>query len=212
MTNKKENNEMIHCNVCLQKTKHRIIVERIQNGSDDEYDVSWQNTYTLFECCGCENISLRRKSWFSESQDIKVEFYPPPISRRIPKWSHALPTEISALLKEVYTALYTNSLRLAIMGARALVDMFMNDKVGDIGGFQRKSTELVKQGILSNSHKKFLDAALETGHAVIHRGLKPKKHTVEQVIDIVENLLHTYDLEEVSKDLEEDTPQRKKKS
>jgi len=117
-----------------------------------------------------------------------------------------------ALMEEVYTALQANSKRLALMGARALVDDFMNDKVGDIGGFNQKLEELEKQGLISKANRCFLDAALEAGHAVIHRGFNPKKETVEQVMDIVENLLQTYVLDEAADDLKKSTPERKKKS
>lgn len=210
-----EKTERIHCNKCGHKTKHRVVAERVQKGSEDVADgedfVSWQDTYTMFECCGCDNVTLRRRTWFSEWDEIDIEFYPPPLSRLIPRWHNELPTELSTLMKEVYAALQANSRRLAVMGARALVDIFMNDKVGDIGGFKQKSAELVKQGLLSKVHKDILDAALETGHAVTHRGFHPKKQTVDQVIDIVENLLQTYVLDEAAQDLKRATPTRKKK-
>lgn len=207
--------ERIHCNQCAQKTKHAVVAERIREGSEDvcggEDCVSWQDTYTLFECCGCGNVTLRCRSWFSEWEDVDVRFYPPAIARPLPQWHDKLPDELSTLLKEVYAALQANSRRLAIMGARALVDIFMNSKVGDIGGFEQKSAELVHQGLLSKVHKDILDAALETGHAVTHRGFNPTRKTVGHVIDIVENLLQTDVLDDTAQDLRESTPPRGKK-
>lgn len=70
---------------------------------------------------------------------------------------------------------------------------------------------LQQKGFLSIIQKDILLAALETGHAVTHRGFYPKKDTVEQVMDVVENLLQHYALEEVMKDLRKVTPLRKKK-
>jgi len=213
--NDTEKTVRIHCNTCGHKTKHRVVAERVQKGSEDvddgEYFVSWQDTYTMFECCGCDNITLRHRSWFSEWDGVNEEFYPPPIARPLPRWHGSLPSELSTLMEEVYSALQAGSKRLALMGARALVDLFMSDKVGDMGGFEQKSAELVKQGLLSKAHQKILNAALETGHAVIHRGFKPKNDTVEQVMDIVENLLQTYVLDEAADDLKKATPPRKKK-
>jgi hypothetical protein len=52
----------------------------------------------------------------------------PSFFRRMPKWAKEIPHEASELMKEVNTALHNDSRRLAIMGARSLVDMFMNDK------------------------------------------------------------------------------------
>ncbi len=96
------------------------------------------------------------------------------------------------------------------MGARSLVDQFMNDKVGDLGGFAQKLEALLKEGYLSRFQKEFLLVALDAGHAVTHRGFAPKKDTVEQVMDVVENLLQHYALLEAVDDLKKVTPPRKK--
>lgn len=211
-----EKKERIHCNSCGQKTIHRVIKEYTQKNSEDvsegEDFVSWKIVYTMFECCGCCNVTLRRQSWCSEWDETEVKFYPPPIGRSLPRWHNNLPLELMSLMEEVYTALQANSKRLVLMGARALVDLFMNDKVGDIGGFDQKLKELEKQGLISKTNMDILYAALEAGHAVIHRGFNPKKETVEQVMDIVENLLQTYVLDEAADDLKKSTPERKKKS
>lgn len=206
----------IHCNKCNGETSHRVVAERKLKGSEkvpnEDYVVSWEDTYTMLECCGCNDVTMRRVNWFSEYEDNDVEYFPPRISRPIPRWHNRLPDEFASLMKEIYTAIQADSRRLAIMGTRSLVDMFMNDKVGDIGGFYDKLAQLVKQGFLSEKHKNILEAALEAGHAVTHRGFQPKSDTVKQVVDIVENLLNTsYILDEDAQDLKRDTPARKKK-
>lgn len=214
-TNNSGKIESVHCNRCLRNTDHTVIAERKIRESeelDENFVVSWEYTYTMLECCGCHDVTLRCSSWFSEIDGVEVEFYPPQVSRRMPKWSDAIPTEVSDLMNEVYTALHNNSSRLAIMGARSLVEMFMNDKVGDVGGFAQKLEALLKKGYLSLVQKEILFVALETGHAVTHRGFRPEKATVEQIMDIVENLLQHYALEEVVKDLRKVTPPRKKKA
>lgn len=213
-TTKSDKIEEVHCNRCLQSTDHSVIAERKIRGSstmDKDFEVSWEDTYTMLECCGCHDITLRCRSWFSEWDGDDVEFFPPQVSRRMPKWSSSVPSNVSELMKEVYTALQSDSRRLAIMGARSLVDLFMNDKVGDVGGFAQKLEALQQKGFLSLVQKDILLVALETGHAVTHRGFNPKKETVEQVMDVVENLLQHYALEEVVKNLRQVTPQRKKK-
>ncbi|MGZ5304798.1 MAG: hypothetical protein ACXWDO_11840 [Bacteroidia bacterium] len=72
-------------------------------------------------------------------------------SRQLPKWHDELPAEWHELLKEVYTALHADSGCLAIMGARALVDLFMNEQLGDIGGFAQKIQKLEKNGLVSQT-------------------------------------------------------------
>jgi len=116
--------ECVHCNRCLRSTDHTVVAERKIRGSElygDDFEISWEDTYTMLECCGCHDVTLRRRSWFSEVDGFNIEFYPPQVSRRMPEWADKIPRNASALLKEIYAALHSNSMRLAVMGARSLV-------------------------------------------------------------------------------------------
>ena len=205
-----------HCNNCLQETKHFIIAERTNEGSESAepsnpycpYEISWRTTYRMLECCGCEDISMERIFYFSEWDDVEEEYYPPQISRAIPKWHEELPAEWCSLFKEVYTALHADSRRLVLMGVRTLVDLYMNELLGDIGGFAHKIKELEKKGLISKPNKEILEAALEAGHAAAHRGHLAKANEVNQVIDIIENLLQSYVLLDAADNLKSKTPGR----
>jgi hypothetical protein len=207
--------ERVHCNGCHRDTKHQVIAERIQKGSEEHGDeedpfvISWENRYTLLECLGCETIVLRRTSWFSEADGEDVTYFPPRISRQLPAWTSNLPRDQRRLIKEVYAALHADSATLAIMGARALVDMVMNQSVGDIGGFAAKMAEMKKRGLISERNARILDAALHAGHAAAHRGHRPDDNQVSQVMDIVENLLQTQVLDEAAGELKAVIPKRK---
>ncbi len=98
----------------------------------------------MFECGACEGIVIRRRYFFSEwaRDEYEESFYPPRIARHLPRWKDELPDEIVATLEEVYTALQANSHRLAMMGARTLVDMIIHEKVGDVGSFAEKLTRI----------------------------------------------------------------------
>jgi len=205
-----------HCNKCLQETKHFVVAERVNSGSESvdprdpycRHEVSWKTTYKMLECCGCENISLQRKFYFSEYDEIEEEYYPPQISRQLPKWLNELPDEWCGLLKEVYLALHADSRRLALMGARTLIDLYMNEQLGDIGGFAQKIKKLELEGLISKPNKEILEAALDMGHAAAHRGHKARVNEVNQVIDIVENLLQNCVLTTAAENLKSKTPQR----
>jgi hypothetical protein len=211
--------EKAHCNSCLHTTKHFIVAKRTHSDSAPAnndphcpHEVSWCTTYTMLECCGCENVSLRKQFTFSEYDDVEIEYFPPQTSRQLPKWHDQLPKEFTELLREVYVALHANSRRLALMGARTLVDMYMNDQLGDAGGFAKKISLLEEKGQISKINKIYLEAALEAGHAAAHRGHKANESEVNQVIDIIENLLQNYVLEDAAKNLKAKTPSRGKSS
>lgn len=205
--------EKVHCNKCLILTKHLNIAHRAQHESEmyDEYvQISWSTYYDLYECCGCESVVLRRRFVFSEIDEVEEDFYPPPISRTQPKWFKELPDEYGELLNEIYHALHADTLRLAVMGARTLIDIFMTSKLNDIGGFDVKLKQLETDGYISAKNRNVLDAALNAGHATIHRNYKPKKEDVELIMDIIENLIQHEVLEKSAASLQQTTPIRKK--
>jgi len=154
-------------------------------------------------------VSLRVEWWHSEIDwSDETDYYPPRVSRRPPPWEFSLPKEWQSLLSEIYRALHADSRRLAMMGTRALVDMYMNDAVGDVGGFERKLSQLVTAGYLADQDRKILTPALEAGHAAAHRGYLPDVDQVNHVMDIVENLLQKHTLTTSAEALTRETPSR----
>ena len=95
------------------------------------------------------------------------------------------------------------------MGARAVLDMVIVDKVGDLGSFGEKLKKLESQGFISQRNREILDAALDAGSAAAHRGYAPKLKDVHAVMDIVENLLQAiYVLDKVAVEIKKSTPAR----
>jgi Domain of unknown function (DUF4145) len=211
-SNLEQKTELVHCNNCLHKTKHFLVAEHSQDITEpsgyEEYDVWWHIKHTLFACCGCESVTLRRKYMFSEWDEPEITFYPPQVSRRLPDWHDELPSEIQELLSEIYTALHSNSRRLALMGARTVIDMFVLDRIGDVGTFKQKLQALVNEGYLGNQQRDILNVALEAGNAAAHRGYKPSSEVLSHVIDVVESLVQSYALEKASESIKEKIPHR----
>lgn len=99
-----------------------------------------------------------------------------------------------------------------MMGARALVDMLIMEKVGDIGGFKEKLNGLEKAGFVNSRGRDVLYAALDVGNAATHRGHAATASEVEAVMDIVENMLQgVYVFPKTSANLRKTTPARKRK-
>jgi len=148
---------------------------------------------------------------FSETPEPEVAYYPPPISRALPPWRYQLENELRSLLDEVYSALHTNSRRLALMGTRTMVDIVLTEKVGDSGSFRHKLEETEHQGFVARKNLEILDAALDAGSAAAHRGFNPAPSHLNQVMDIVENLLQAvYVLQDSASQIRKATPKRKR--
>lgn len=206
----------IHCNSCRSKTRHTIVASHTNEGSapiSNEYSVDWSTIYEILKCLGCEAVSVRRRHYFSEWNpgDVEETFYPPRVGRPLPPWKDKLPDGIVAMLEEVYASLQADSQRLAMMGARALIDMVMLKEVGDVGSFAKKLAALEKAGLVSTKDCTVLEAALDVGNAASHRGHRPKAQHVATVMDIVEHLLHATVLQSEVDDLKKATPKRASK-
>ena len=200
-----------HCNACGRITKHNIVYRKEQTEVeeiDDHYAMHWCTTYSLLECCGCEELSLARRLVCNEADEDSTEYYPPRVARKRPTWFYKLPAEYVEFLNEIYTALHADSRRLAMMGARSIIDCFISRKIGDQGSFPAGITGLVREGYISQRNAKVIEAAIEMGHASAHRGHKPSSDEINTVIDIVENLLQHEVLSESAESLKKTTPKR----
>jgi hypothetical protein len=165
--------------------------------------------YYLIQCKGCETVRLKIVESFSEWEENQVSYYPAPVSRRMPDWLYRLPKDHRELVLEVYSAIHAKHYRIAMMGARTLIDMTMIDKVGDVGTFEEKLKEFVLNEYTTNKQKDVLVSALDAGSASAHRGHVPSVDVVKAVMDIVEHVLHNvYIIERLAAQVRKETPPR----
>ena len=205
-----------HCNECGSETKHDVVhrTDRIRTYSNDRYPVDVGSNWMVLQCRGCEEVALRRVDWTSEDDRSDgpnpATYFPPRVSRRRPAWAnrYELPSEYSDLLDETYTALHADSRRLAMMGARALVDAVIRRNAGPQSSFKQGLDALLNKALISAQDRQIIEAAVEVGHAAAHRGFKPTADDVAVVIDIVERLIHTEILATRATKHQESTPPR----
>ena len=169
--------------------------------------------YQVFECQGCHNVVMRKAFWSSELtpdeyHESYISWHPPIASRQIPKWQHELPADTSRLLREIYQGLHAGSYSLALMGLRAVLDLFIVRKIGDIGTFEAKLSALVRDGYLSTEQRKLVEPTLDVGSAVAHRGHEPSGETTVFVLDVVEAVLQQEILQSRVEAVTSQTPQR----
>jgi hypothetical protein len=199
-----------HCNECGQDTKHNIVHEakRVRTYDHDQYSVDVGSNWTILQCGGCEEVAMRRVDWCPNDRT----FFPARVSRRKPVWltrEHA-PSTYVGMLDEVYAALHADSRRLAMMGARAIIDVVITRTVGDQGNFSKGLDELKKNDLIGKRDRTIIEAAIEAGSAAMHRGHQPTVDDVNVVIDIVERMIQAEILEAKAKELAATTPPRKR--
>ncbi|WP_272152179.1 DUF4145 domain-containing protein [Tenacibaculum aiptasiae] len=197
------NIDKIYCYNCDQITKQKTLFKKGELVSpeitsfDNEgkkkesfYSIEAQ-IWIITECNGCEKLNLNIYRRIDPGrEDILSHKYPLKLIRVIPKWITNLELGFIELLIEIYDSLNNNRIRLAMMGIRTLFDMYIVDKIGDIGGFKFKLKKLLAEGFITINEQELLDNSLEFGNATIHRGFKPDMNEVNTVLDILENILH----------------------
>jgi hypothetical protein len=200
--------QRLHCNGCRRDTKHEVLKTTERVGSTEYCD--WRIEVKMLECCGCQEVSLQRVSTTDSDAEPDIDVFPPRMSRWVPDWRYNLPVELNHLLIEIYCALHAESYILATLGTRVLIERVMMERIGDDrGSFEAHLDELRKLGLVTDEGRDVLAAALEAGHAAMHRGYVVKPYQLDIVMDIIETLLLSiYVLPKQSKDLKVGIPQR----
>jgi hypothetical protein len=202
------------CNRCGHPTKHLVVAvrhfeawfeeEELEGGAppDLEYE------YAMLECGGCQSISLRVDEMLGGTL-FSTNFYPPRVAREKPAWSRDLPIQIQSLLTEIYAALADDSRKLAVMGARAILDIVMTQKVGRLGTFQRRLKALEAKGYIGRANREILRASLDARGTAAQKAYAPTSDIVNEIMDIIENLLHAiYIVPKSLKKIKRSTPRR----
>jgi hypothetical protein len=147
MDEKSDKSERIYCNKCRRKTLHRLLKSTSDERIEEYGEGVWEPEsgeipscvfFEMFECCGCRQAVLRRTlhcldpdtrlrmgaaagvldEWGDLEDDVR--YFPPAMSRDLPRWRFKLPLEMRKLLEEIYRSLDAENLRLPMMGARTL--------------------------------------------------------------------------------------------
>ena len=185
-----------YCSTCGGECNHDVLFATKTDWSDDECQVYEHHDYEVLKCGGCDRVVMRRTSWFSEAPEPTVQFYPPPMFRRQPRWSLAFRLNprtkfARQLLDEIYVGIQNGSTMIATMGVRALLEYVMIDSVGDHGTFTKNLTEFKNSGFISEKQLATLKEVLEAGHATMHRSYQPSDADLRTCVDIAESVLQT---------------------
>src|ERR1019366_9184320 len=97
-----------HCNTCLRRTEHNLLLTVVVDDDEDLGDALfwWTDMYDVLQCRGCRAVLLRDTYTDASKSGERVTFYPPRVARPQPRWRLKLPLEMRELLDEIYAALH----------------------------------------------------------------------------------------------------------
>ena len=186
---------------------------------EDSDDPSQTRNHAIYICLGCRSVTYAVEDFDNyyvneEHYQPHRSLYPNTLARRLPDWLSRLPKPLPSLFEETYIAFSLDCYALTAMGVRAIVDRLLTDKLGDIGGFERKLTSAAEpeNGLLTPNQCKVLQAIIELGSASSHRGHTPGAKTIENTLVILENLVESiFVIPDLSDDVRKETPPRQNK-
>lgn len=207
-----------YCDSCNAKINHIVLHSLKQSHAWEHAEagqMSWEGDFQIIQCKGCDLISFRKETWFSEDYDPEAGFdgkrvylYP----ERSENWREAIyfqdmPQNLKDIYHEVLDA-YNQSLYLLCAGGiRAIIEGICNN-LGIKGGIVPASAEkggkdrqknnlqgkifgLLGKGKIRTNEAEFLHELRFLGNAALHELQSVSKDELNLSIDIVEHVLRS---------------------
>lgn len=146
--------------------------------------------YTIFKCCGCERIHIEIKTKVDkEQEDNKV--IPAKTDVGVSEFLFHLQLDYIGIYREVLGAINQGYYNLACCGIRTMIDIFMNDKVGNNGTFSNRLNKMKDEHFISCDQYNMLKILIEAGNASAHRGFVPEQEDVINLLGVLDIILKT---------------------
>jgi len=238
--NKTKNKKIkVPCIKCNGKTSHKIMQSLDYSGCEwiaRDYTIDWIDNYQIIQCQGCESVSFRHKSWFSEYQDYDSDgstewLYPKRTERTLPiKNFRNVPTKVRRIYGETIECFNNEFFTLCAAGLRAIVEGICAQqgiKDGPVEVEKRDGTKklirrkdlqgkisgLCEKGILTTQNSEILHEHRFLGNEAVHELSQPSMDELNLAIEIIEHTIDSlYEIPEKAIELQKKKAKRRKKT
>lgn len=239
----KDNKLKILCQSCECETNH-VVVQSVDttgsevvgycNGNRNMPEtIDWADNYQIVQCKGCDTISFRHQSWFSEYDDYESKG----VSERIyPKRSSSslslkdfwnIPHQIRRIYRETIESFNYESYTLCVAGLRAIVEGVCSEQniqdgpveftkpdgtiqINRRNNLQGKIAGLCETGILTKGNSEILHEHRYLGNDAVHELDQPSTSELKLAIEIIEHTLENlYEIPEKAAELKFKKSRRK---
>lgn len=230
------------CAKCNGKTTHQILASIDVDGKEydqiENWEVSWVEHYQIIQCGGCNSISFRHTSWFSEDVDYVTgetgeieQLYPKRGLDTLPfKSYYNVPSNLQKVYGELIDCFNNNNLILCAAGLRAIVEGICAERGvvdGPVEQMQKDGSTMIvrkkdlrarisglqEKGLLTKTSSDTLHEHRYLGNDAVHQLARPSTNELRLAIEIVEHTLEQlYELPEKAEELKRAKALRQKSS
>lgn len=206
----------LQCKVCKIITNHELIKEHKESWDNEEF---WgSDTWQIVRCKGCEDVSFRHLTMFSEDRDEhgnleeKVNVYPIRGKDLLSaKDFYSLSPTIRVIYKETIEAFNIQSWTLCAIGVRAIIEGICIEEKIESGtvtnpksgktyiskNLDGKIAGLKEKGLLAVKHADLLHELRFLGNEAVHELVQPSTTELKFAIEIIDHTIeNVYELEE----------------
>lgn len=208
----------VSCVKCKGVTKHQVLasieVSEETDAPGGMYSDYWVNSYQIIQCGGCESISFRHTSQFSEDVDLMTgaireteRLYPKRGIETLPTKPYPnVPSNLQRIYSELIDCFNNKNPTLCAAGLRAIVEGICAEQGiqdGPIeepvkGGGKKivrnkdlrgRISGLQEKGLLTQTSANTLHQHRYLGNEAVHQLVRPSTDELRLAIEIVEHTL-----------------------
>lgn len=178
------------CNNCQKPTNHKILCVKYNPKVGDEENPC-EESYQVIKCLGCDNYEFRKEYVDFENDQCNYEEIYPKHALKIfsDRESACIPSNIYNLYSEIRRAVSSESMLLAGIGLRMLVEAVANDLKIKKDKLQPKITEMKKRLLISDAQCSMLHKIRFLGNDVAHATELPNRNQVDLALNIIETVI-----------------------
>jgi len=243
----KDQKHKVYCAQCKRETNH-VVLQSIDSDASEVIGhvdghpetIDWSNNYQIIQCQGCDAISFRHVSWFSEAaQQISEDewddgtstwLYP---KRSDKTWAikdyYNVPNNLRRIYRETAECFNNDALTLCAAGLRAIIEGICADQNiqdgpvqiskpdGTIETKRRDNLEgkiagLGEKGIVAPKNATILHQHRFLGNDAVHELAQPSVDELKLAIEIIEHILDSlYEMPDKAEELQRIRAKRMKK-
>jgi len=196
-----EKKHKIICKECSRETLHSIISSFDEKGSEDcggGNSVDWDCANQTIQCLGCETVSFRTVSTFSEDMEYDndgpyhpetIKYYPGRTKGIKSIESHLLPYSVLKIYQETILSIENEQYILAGIGIRAIVETICKDLKTEGRDLYNKINALKERSIVTTEGAETLHKLRVLGNDAAHEVKAHDSRQLELAMQIIEHML-----------------------